>query len=285
MNKNPFHSYDVEWEIPPAESGHAPLFIFAATWRSGSTLLQRLLCSDKSVIMWGEPFTDTDVLPRLAQSAEALLQEGWPIEAHFLPNREVAQNMSKYWIANIYPPPHSFREACRSMLDTLFMKPAQELGFTRFGFKEVRHTVEVPRFLQWLYPDARFIFLVRNPWDCWASYRGSSWYRRYPDQVVERVNEFAEIWSENLASFLKWHDESGLLIRYEDLVHKDFSVQRLALHCRLSNISDAPLKRKVRGLKSAPTDPIPEENYVLNEICGPMAKQFGYFGFGDNRSF
>ena len=57
------------------DSNAQPIFIFAAIWRSGSTLLQRLLCSDPSLILWGEPYTDTDLLPRLARGAKALLQE------------------------------------------------------------------------------------------------------------------------------------------------------------------------------------------------------------------
>ena len=221
MSANPYTQFDQKWELA-VEPDANPIFIFAAIWRSGSTLLQRLLCSDPSLILWGEPYTDTDLLPRLARGAKALLQDNWPAQAHFLPNDEVIQNLSKYWIANIYPPAQSYKSASRSMMDALFQAPAKELGFQRFGFKEVRHTVEVPQFLQWVYPEARFIFLVRNPWDCWASYRGSSWYRRYPDSKIEKIEDFAQVWVENFKSFSQWHDDSGLLLRYEDLIHKEF---------------------------------------------------------------
>lgn len=285
MNQNPYLAFDQKWDLKSEDSEAQPIFLFAAIWRSGSTLLQRLLCSDPSLILWGEPYTDTDLLPRMAQGAKALLQDNWPAQPHFLPNEEVTNNLSKYWIANIYPPAQSYKSAARNMMDSLFKSPAETLGFQRFGFKEVRHTVEVPQFLQWIYPAARFVFLVRNPWDCWASYRGSSWYRRYPDSKIEKVEDFAQVWVENLRSFLSWHDDSGLLLRYEDLIHPDFSLQTLALHCRLSAISSEPLKRKVRGIQSKPTDPNPEESFILNDTCGPLANAFGYFGHHDTRPF
>ena len=285
MSLNPYSVFDQKWGIPPAESGHQPIFIFAAIWRSGSTLLQRLLCSDPSLILWGEPYTDTNLLPSLAKGSQALLQANWPTKDHFLPNNSVIQNLSKYWIANIYPPPQHYKSAARQMMDSLFQAPAAELGFQRFGFKEVRHTVDVPQFLQWLYPDARFIFLVRNPWDCWASYRGSSWYRRYPDEVVEKVEDFAHIWLENLSSFLRWQDESALLLRYEDLIQDAFSLQTLAMHCHLKELSEEPLKRKVRGINTTPSDPNPEESYILAEVCGALAHELGYFGHQDSRRF
>src|SRR5262245_32576620 len=38
------------------EDGAAPIFLLSSGWRSGSTLVQRLINSDSSVLMWGEPF-------------------------------------------------------------------------------------------------------------------------------------------------------------------------------------------------------------------------------------
>ncbi|MEO0535490.1 MAG: hypothetical protein AAF215_16660 [Cyanobacteria bacterium P01_A01_bin.123] len=44
---------DLKYDNSVADS---PIFVFSAGWRSGSTLLQRLVMSDKSVVIWGELF-------------------------------------------------------------------------------------------------------------------------------------------------------------------------------------------------------------------------------------
>lgn len=36
----------------------APIFLLSAGWRSGSTLLQRLIMSDARVLIWGEPYDE-----------------------------------------------------------------------------------------------------------------------------------------------------------------------------------------------------------------------------------
>ena len=41
-----------------------PVFLFSAGWRSGSTLLQRLITHGGEVMMWGEPFGALDALTR-----------------------------------------------------------------------------------------------------------------------------------------------------------------------------------------------------------------------------
>ena len=38
---------------PPSTLKYSPLFILSAGWRSGSTLLQRLIISAKGVVIWG----------------------------------------------------------------------------------------------------------------------------------------------------------------------------------------------------------------------------------------
>ena len=75
---NPWLDFDKKWNVPPIEQGLKPVFALASIWRSGSTLLQRLLCSDPEIILWGEPYGDAGILPGLANSARCLLRSDWP---------------------------------------------------------------------------------------------------------------------------------------------------------------------------------------------------------------
>ena len=50
----------------PKEDAAAPIFLLSAGWRSGSTLLQRLIMSDKHVLIWGEPYDECGAIQAMA---------------------------------------------------------------------------------------------------------------------------------------------------------------------------------------------------------------------------
>lgn len=59
----------------PADTGEdheEPIFLMAAGWRTGSTLLQRLIMSDSRVLMWGEPYHECGLIQNLAGSMRRL---------------------------------------------------------------------------------------------------------------------------------------------------------------------------------------------------------------------
>ena len=45
----------------------APIFVLASGWRTGSTLLQRILVTDPDVLLWGEPLGDLGLLSNIAE--------------------------------------------------------------------------------------------------------------------------------------------------------------------------------------------------------------------------
>src|SRR3954454_6805561 len=68
------------WPDARSESGEEPVFVLAAGWRSGSTLLQRALLSH--CFVWGEPFGHAGLLERMADPLRTV-NKGWP-EPHFM---------------------------------------------------------------------------------------------------------------------------------------------------------------------------------------------------------
>ena len=104
--------FDQKWNLPPMQEANKPVFVLASIWRSGSTLVQRLLSSDPEIIIWGEPYGDAGILPGLANSARGLLREDWPHpmsivdqEAHDELYQKVRDEPYKIWMANLYPKP------------------------------------------------------------------------------------------------------------------------------------------------------------------------------------
>ncbi len=275
---NPYAAFDARWSLAPLPPAGQPVFVLAAAWRSGSTLLQRLLCSTDELVIWGEPYGNAGFLPAQARSARALLAEDWLDPRHFPSDAGALRGMSGRWVANLYPPPAALRAGLRAGLDAWLQAPAAAAGVPRFGLKEVRCDVEVAWFLQWLYPDARFVFLVRNPWDAWSSYKGVAWVHTAPDRVVRTAADFAALWHHNATSFLRWHDRSGLMLRHEDIVTGRVPLAGLGAHCGLRAISPAPLQQRIRGIDKPPVQPTADELATIAATVGPLARTLGYHG-------
>lgn len=202
----------------PQPAGCAsPVFILSAGWRSGSTLLQRMvMANNPDIIIWGEPYAAASPILALADQLRPF-SDRWPDPAYFV--EEHGADLAAEWVANLYPPAASFRAAHLSYVETLFARPARDLGRRQWGLKEVRFGADQVRYLRWLYPQAKFVFLVRDPLDAYRSYRSRlSWYARWPDRMVSNPYDFGAHWARLCRDFLVLERQAvGPLVRYEAL--------------------------------------------------------------------
>ncbi len=195
----------------------APVFILSAGWRSGSTLLQRMvMANNPEIIIWGEPYAAASPILALVDQLRPF-SDDWPSPAYFV--EEQGDDLSAAWVANLYPPATSFRAAHLAYLETLFAAPAQSLERPQWGLKEVRFGADQVRYLRWLYPAAKFVFLVRDPAEAYRSYRSRlNWYARWPDRMVSNPYDFGAHWGRLARDFLALREQGiGFLVRYEDL--------------------------------------------------------------------
>ncbi len=272
----PLERFDARWDLPDVSDGASPVFLLAAGWRSGSTLLQRLVCSSGEVLVWGEPYGRSGLIPGLARAALAL-RDDWPGSGHFAPE-QLYQDLSKTWIANLYPPAEALKRSFKAQLDTLLGEPARQRGYPRFGLKEVRlHAVDA-RFLQWIYPQARFVFLVRNPWDAWASAKGASWFLRWPDRKVADALSFAKHWRWLMEGFAQWKESSAMLIRYEDLSAPGVDLKPLAQHLGVTALDPTVFQARPRGMSRPPLKLDGGEIATIAQVTAELATALDYRG-------
>jgi len=66
-------------DLKQPTSTECPVFVLAAGWRSGSTLLQRMLMPE--CFIWGEPYGHSGMLQSLADPLRCMTAD-WP-EPHF----------------------------------------------------------------------------------------------------------------------------------------------------------------------------------------------------------
>lgn len=267
---------------PPDEKNdnENPVFIFSAGWRSGSTLLQRLVMSKAEILIWGEPYDYCGLIQALADTTRSFTGD-WPPEDYYYSHYNGAkpEKLTGHFIANLFPPPDDFRRGQRALFDRMFAEPAKRLGIKRWGIKEVRLGIEHALYLRWLYPKASFLFLYRNPLDAYRSYcgYGHSWYKTWPDEPVFTPAAFGAHWSNLVEGFIRdSHKVGGLVIRYEDLI-TGLPVHQLEEYLDIK-VDPSILKEKIGGF-GPPREKVKIsalEKWMLKRATGHIAEEQGY---------
>ena len=246
-----------------------PVFVLGCTYRTGSTFLQRLIISSGEVFVWGENMGIIDDLRGVVAklSSWRTLSQGQ--------SDDFCGNRTRAWIANLNPEvPDAALIATRMFLSSYYREATRELGFSRWGFKEVRYGADCARFLLELYPRARVILLVRRPRDVLASMVTSAWYSH-----VGGAAGVLQAWRTGVKGFVDVRDERALLVRLEDFAHAPArSLRRLGDHLEIdaSGFDASLLSARVRGSTSAPRLGVDEERALFDADLDSLLKQLDY---------
>ena len=191
-----------------------PIFIFSASWRTGSTLLQRVFNSTGNVLIWGEP-------QHLNQSRKLYTDFNNYFEsAKWQYNAIEKEGINMAWTPILSPKTDYLLPAFKALYDNLYMQAAKDMGFVRWGFKEVRiHAFETALWFKEMYPNAKFIFHYRNPFDMFESVIKTDFYSSFQDPYFP-----IRTWKNNIANVFRNTDSNEIdffHVKHEDLINPD----------------------------------------------------------------
>lgn len=272
--KKALNNINNRWPDINNNSTESPVFIFSAGWGAGSTLVQRLVLSSDEIGVWGEPLDHTVPVIKMSSTLGAF-SENWPPDRFFGEMKNVSE-LSGKWVANLTPEMQNLCRAHRNFFDTWLASPVTDNGYKRWGFKEVRLTINHARYLKWLYPNSKFIFVFRNVFNSYLSIKDTGWFNIWPKSRIDNPVFYAHHWKYLLESFLSDYKEvDGILIKYEDLISGEFDLNSLATHLGVSSIDESVLDKKIRQ-RSKKNQLNVAERYIIRSIASTLIDKLGY---------
>ena len=211
-------------------SGQKPVFLFCSGMRCGSTLLQRMIIGSGETMVWGETGGALDQFSAAWQGYQQMLGPGNQKYPGGLGGNGDDQrrqfesdpsNGSHLWIPCINPDQRALKEAFRSFFESYYYRASKKLGYERWGIKKVRSDLATAKFMYELFPEGKFIFLVREPVACISSIKQHDWMDHPGDSSA--IQYYIDQWRRTARSFSM--AGFGHKVRYEDLIEKE-SVRR-----------------------------------------------------------
>ena len=194
----------------------SPVFIVGFP-RSGTTLLQSLV-STQGFITFPETHFFDHILQNLKQKNDHFTESSDQI-CQVIEEVLPMSDQAKTFIAHLEERTISTQTLFEILImdNMLSQTKTDDLKTKRWLEKTPAHALYIDQISQY-YPNAKFIFIMRNPLNSFASWRTVS--QKWGDERVP-VERYCEMWISHLESaevFQKKHPSSILFVKLEDLV-------------------------------------------------------------------
>jgi len=266
----------------PQPEAEFPIFLLG-TGRCGSTLLQKILNSVENAMIYGE---HGGFLKQVA-AAYFLNFEDKMIEKYIMSQNvagkdpisvfETLKNPQLWSAWTNWYNQETVKSNFRDFIESFF-NPSSLEQKVHWGFKEIRYGLDdrVPEMLTDLYPDGRFVFIVRHPVDVIAS--------KISARASDGIRADAHTWVAQNTYFLHFsreNSESSRIVHYEELISNDreelgqlFDWLGFSLSDRQRDIIEAT-KPRYKG-RPRPAKLTHDEVNSIHKITQEIRNELGY---------
>lgn len=256
----------------------APVIVASPTIRSGTTLLQRLLCSASNAIIYGENVAqDVELFANIYLSKATVYGAN---QARFDSTRaNVVEHGSDEWMIDLIPDLQGYLNAIgQSCFGSLryCRDYAQEQGCNVWGFKYPGWKPGTLFLMQQIFPLARIVYIYRDILACARS--AKAWLPVWDD--AELMGFCAE-WAENLGYALNLRTNPNFLfLKFEDFVaNPATSIQQIAAFTGAEGMQERVFQKKINTSANDATpyrDPTPltdAELSIVEQYAGALRNQ------------
>lgn len=203
-----------------------PVFIFSAGPACGVKFVQQLISSSHEVMVWTAP---AGALNHILEAIRLMDMSLSPGVMGVLAGTNKGKVEKKVLKPNDDPKPHvtnmrfsvkHMQHSFQQLFSSLYGMPAAKLGFQSWGIVDHTGNKQTCDMLRMIYPNARFIFVIRHPIDCLRAIKKiglrprDRWGRLLEEKST--IDWFAANWAAFADDF--YGTPHVFNIRYEDLV-------------------------------------------------------------------
>lgn len=191
-----------------ARSNEEPTFVLSVGYGTDANYF--LNCIDPDVHIWRGSYDRIGVLDNLAQTIRGVTNS-WPPKSNDKPTHT--------------PDVSSLCQATENYINTLFRRSKTFSETDAWGFSTHNSHSDHAFLLRWIYPKAKIVILMRNPFDAFKTYlqSGELQYATWPSNPLNSAETFAAQWNSLTYSLFLAADElKAKIVRYEDIVRTDY---------------------------------------------------------------
>ena len=226
-----------------------PILIASPVRRSGTTLLQRLLCSAENALIYGESCAnDLQFMSNFFTSRQLYLGASSMVRDQQL--KEVLDGKVNDWIPDLMPPTKAYLEALKTSCFSIFhyyKNYAAENGRSVWGMKMAEWSANQILHAHRLLPDSKLLYIFRPLADCIRS-------AKTVDLITneQELQYFCQTWQQNLQFIKQNFPASHLyLLDYSALINDPEPVlQEIEAFTGARNIKREVLNHKINTFKS-----------------------------------
>ena len=262
----------------------SPIIVTAPTARNGVTLVQRLINSTGSAIIYGEENVILDRIPSVISEYAKLNQKREMLESR---KQRFLSGDTEFWSSDLNANPEvamNIAFECLLKLLNAMQIEAKSHGFDRFGIKNPMLYAGMMDRFQMLIPQAQFIFIYRNPIDVVKSAKARKFITSLDD-----VADYAENWRDGCVEFLSKERPNTLVIQYESLTNGgETEINQIEAFTGLTGVKREVLAKKINTFNGSPAQGMSPTGYIdpatlsedeekmIVDKAGTVMQQLGY---------